>query len=175
MTVDALMKRPMVEVQNYESDVLPLLRLYSSYKHGFIESRIRVPGTFFAVANFNLRDLEPDWCKSKLNLFDMKIARTLLGRNWSKKPDSQRPRWIAVPERATFLHYNSLWEIPVEHQENFFIEAPTIWREVVPSGQFHLQVIVRRAPHLKQALVRSRLVVLPAGRTAVRPPKSPLA
>jgi len=141
MTVDALMKRPMAEDYNYESDVLPLLRLKANYKHAFIEGLIRMPGIFFGVVNFNLRSIEPDWCRQRLNLFDMKIARCLLGRNWSKKPHSERPQWIAVPERATFLHYNSLWDVPIEHQERFFVEAPGIWREVMPSGDFHLQVI----------------------------------
>jgi hypothetical protein len=31
--------------------------------------------------------------------------------------------------------------VPVEHHEKFFIEAPEIWRAVVPSGQFDVQVI----------------------------------
>jgi hypothetical protein len=28
------------------------------------------------------------------NLFHMQIARMLLGRRWSQKPDSERTRWI---------------------------------------------------------------------------------
>lgn len=141
MTVDALMKRPMAEIQNYMLEVAPLLRLGREYKSGFLEALQRTPGTFYAVANFNLKNLEPNWCYQRLNLFDMKIARSLLGRKWCDKPDEDRPRWIAVPERATFLHYNMLWEVPVYHQEAFFLEAPGIWRTVVPSGKFDLQVI----------------------------------
>jgi hypothetical protein len=141
MTVDALMKRRMADVQNYDSEVLPLLRLRRDYKDGFLQSLKEVPGTFYAVANFNLRSVEPEWCGQKLNLFDMKIARSLLGKNWSRQPESARAQWIAVPEMATYLHYNMLWDVPIEQQEKFFLEAPKIWRDVVPSGQFHLQVI----------------------------------
>lgn len=141
MTVDALMKRPMPEVQNYMLEVAPLLRLGREYKTGFLEALQKAPGTFYAVANFNLKNLEPNWCYQRINLFDMKMARRLLGKNWCRKPDAERPRWIAVPERASFLHYNMLWDVPVHHQERFYLEAPGIWRTVVPSGQFDLQVI----------------------------------
>ena len=140
-TVDDLMKRPMPEVQNYMLEVAPLLRLGNQYKSAFLEMLQRAPGSFYGVVNFNLRNLEPSWCYQRLNLFDMKIARCLLGKRWYRQPESERPRWIAVPERATFLHYNSLWEVPVQYQEKFFQEAPGIWRTVVPSGQFDLQVI----------------------------------
>jgi hypothetical protein len=141
MTVDALMKRPMPEVQNYILEVAPLLRLGREYKSGFLEMLHKAPGSFYAVANFNLKNLEPNWCYQRINLFDMKVARCLLGKNWCRKPDAERPRWIAVPERASFLHYNMLWDVSVHHQEQFFLEAPGIWRTVVPSGQFDLQVI----------------------------------
>jgi hypothetical protein len=145
MTVGALMQRPMAEVQNYETDVLPLLRLHWDYQDGFLQMLKQAPGNLYAVANFNLKAVEPDWCRQRLNLFDMKIARCLLGKNWSQKHDLERPWWIAVPEMATYLHYNMLWDVPLEHQEKFFIEAPGIWRDVVPSGQFHLQVIGEEA------------------------------
>jgi hypothetical protein len=141
ITVDALMKRPMAEVQNYIADVLPLLRLRGDYKDAFLQILQGVPGSFYAVANFNLPTVEPEWCRQRLNLFDMRIARCLLGKNWSKQPHFKRPRWIAVPERATFLHYNMLWDVSIQYQERFFLEAPNIWRDVVPSGQFHLDVI----------------------------------
>jgi hypothetical protein len=141
MTVDALMKRPMADVQNYMLDVVPLLRLRRDYKDGFVQSLQQVPGSFYAVANFNLPSLEPDWCRKRLNLFDMKIARCLLGKNWCRKPDAERPRWIAVPEWASFLHYNMIFDVPLHHQERFYLEAPGIWRTVVPSGQLHVQVI----------------------------------
>ncbi len=116
----------------------------------------RVPGNFYAVANFNMRSLEPDWCRQRINLFDMKIARMLLGKRWSQKPDSERTRWIAVPEHATYLHYNMVWDVPIEQQERFFLKAPSIWREVVPSGQFDLQVIGEEAG--EAAAVRSYCV-----------------
>jgi hypothetical protein len=145
MSVDALMKRPMPEVQNYMLEVAPLLRLGHEYKSGFLEMLQQMPGSFYAVANFNLKNLEPSWCYQRLNLFDMKIARCLLGRNWCEMPDEERPRWVAVPERATYLHYNMLWHVPVHHQEKFFGHAPGIWRQVVPSGQFDLQVIGEEA------------------------------
>src|ERR1017187_754743 len=96
MTVDALMKRPMPEVQNYMLEVAPLLRLGNEYKSGFLEMLKQAPGRFYGVVNFNLKNLEPSWCYQRLNLFDMKIARCLLGRNWCNVPDDERPRWIAV-------------------------------------------------------------------------------
>ena len=141
MTVAALMQRPMPEVHNYEADVLPLIRLWGEYQEGFTHLLQQVPGNFYAVANFNLRHVEPGWCRQKLNFFDMKIGRLLLGKHWSRTPGLDRPSWIAVPEMATYLHYNMVWDVPIEHQENFFLNAPDIWRQVVPSGQFHLQVI----------------------------------
>jgi hypothetical protein len=141
MTVDSLMKRRMPEVQNYEAEVRPLLRLWKDYKDGFLQSLKDVPGSIYAVANFNMKVVEPEWCGQKFNLFDMKIARRLLGKNWSRQPEAARAQWIAVPEMATYLHYNMIWSVPVEQQEKFFLEAPNIWRDVVPSGQFHLQVI----------------------------------
>jgi hypothetical protein len=141
MTVDALMKRPMPEVQNYMLEVAPLLRLGREYKSGFLEMLQKAPGSFYAVANFNLKNLEPSWCYQRLNLFDMKIGRCLLGKHWCRTPDSERPHWIAVPERASCLHYNMLWDVPLHHQEQFYLKAPGIWRTVVPSGQLDLQVI----------------------------------
>src|SRR5579883_1944839 len=89
LTVAALMKRPMAEVQNYVAEVLPLLRLRRDYKDGFLQVLRNLPGSFYAVANFNLPMVEPEWCRQRLNLFDMKIARCLLGKNWSKKPDGE--------------------------------------------------------------------------------------
>lgn len=80
-----------------------------------------------------------------MNLFDQKIARCLLGKNWSRQPESARAQWIAVPEMATYLHYNIIWNVPIYQQEKFFLEAPEIWRDVVPSGQLHLQVIGEEA------------------------------
>ena len=141
MTVAALMSRPMAEIQNYESEVVPLLRLWGEYETGFSQMLQRVPGSFYAVANFNLPSLEPDWCRQRINLFDMKVARMLLGKRWSQKPDAERPQWIAIPEHATYLHYNMIWHVPVEQQERFFLQAPDIWRGVVPSGRLNLQVI----------------------------------
>lgn len=135
------MGRPVPEMQNYESDVLPLTRLYANYKHAFIEGLIKVPGNFYAVANFNLPGLEPEWCYERLNLFDMKVGRRLHGKHWCRTADAERPTWIAVPERATYLHYNMIWDVPIRLQERFFLDAPDIWRQVVPSGTFHLQVI----------------------------------
>jgi hypothetical protein len=145
MTVGSLMKRPMVEVQNYASEVIPLLRLRRDYKNSFMAMLKMVPGNLYAVANFNLRSAEPEWCRQRLNYFDMKIARCLLGKNWSRKPESERPSWIAVPEQATYLHYNMIWDVPIDGQERFFLEAPEIWRKIVPSGQFHVQVIGEEA------------------------------
>ena len=145
MTLDALSKRPMAEVQNYMLEVAPLLRLGREYKTGFIEALLKTPGSFYAVANFNLKNLEPTWCYQRVNLFDMKIARHLLGKHWSRMPDAERPQWIAVPERATYLHYNMIWNVPVQHQERFFLDASGIWRQVVPSGQFDVQVIGEQA------------------------------
>ena len=141
MSLDSLMKRRMPEVQNYETDVLPLLRVRRDYKDAFIQTLTNVPGNLYAVANFNMRSVEPEWCGQRMNLFDMKIARKLLGKNWSRQPESDRAQWIAVPEMATYLHYNMIWNVPIEQQEKFFLEAPKIWRDVVPSGEFHLQVI----------------------------------
>jgi len=135
------MKRPMADITNYESDVLPMLQKWDEYRQGFQQVINGVPGNIYAVANFNLPSLEPEWCRQRINLFDMKIAQFLLGKRWSKKPDSERPRWIAVPELATFIHYNMLWEMPITHQKDFFLNAPEIWRDVVPSGQFDVQVI----------------------------------
>jgi hypothetical protein len=157
MTVDALMKRPMANVQNYESEILRFLlpcpedgseqdgekriTLWQAYEDGFQQALLGIPGTFYAVANFNLRGLEPEWCYQRLNSFDMKVARRLHGKNWSRLPDSERTTWIAVPEQATYLHYNLILDVPIPHQERFFLEAPGIWREVVPSGQFDVHVI----------------------------------
>ncbi len=141
MTVADLMQRSVADVQNYDSELLPLLQRWGQYKGGFIDALIGVPGNIYAVANFNLKNLEPNWRRKKFNLFDMKVSRCLLGKHWSEKPESERPHWIAVPEQATYLHYNTLWSIPEPLQERFFSEAPGIWRKVVPSGQFHLQVI----------------------------------
>jgi hypothetical protein len=88
MTVDSLMKRRMPEVQNYEAEVLPLLRLRRDYKDGFLQSLKDVPGNIYAVANINLKTVEPELCGQKFNLFDMKIARCLLGKNWSRQHHS---------------------------------------------------------------------------------------
>jgi hypothetical protein len=157
MTVDTLMKRPMPEIQNYQSEILPFLlpcpedgseqdgqkriSLWQAYEDGFRQALMGMPGTFYAVANFNLRGLEPEWCYQRLNLFDMKVARRIHGKNWSKLPDSERITWIAVPEQASYLHYNLILNVPIQHQERFFLEAPGLWREVVPSGQFDVHVI----------------------------------
>ncbi|HWC99826.1 MAG TPA: hypothetical protein VG456_23860 [Candidatus Sulfopaludibacter sp.] len=141
LTVDALMKRPMADITNYEADVLPLLQKWDEYRQGFQQIIQGVPGNIYAVANFNLPSLEPEWCRQRINFFDMKVARFLLGKRWSKRPDSERPRWIAVPEHAKFLHYNMLFDVPIMHQEAFFVHASEIWRQVIPSGQFDVQVI----------------------------------
>jgi hypothetical protein len=142
MTVNSLMKRPlMTEIQDYESEIRPLLPVWGAYKQGFEQLLSTVPGTFYAVANFHLKNVKQDWCRTRLNLFDMKIAHCLLGKNWCKRPNRERTHWIAVPEMATFLHYNMIWDVVEGQQEKFFLSAPEVWRDIVPSGQFHLEVI----------------------------------
>jgi len=161
MNVDDLMKRPMAEIQKYESDVVPFFQpcpedessivlfkdgkkrilLWQAYKQGFRQALTEAPGTFYAVANFNLKNLEPNWCYQRFNLFDMKIARHLHKKHWCRVPSSERAQWVAVPEQATYLHYNMIWNVPIQHQEKFYLDAPDIWRSVIPPGQFHLQVI----------------------------------
>lgn len=95
----------------------------------------------YGVANFNMRSIEAGWCREQLNRFDMKLGRTLLGRNCTRKPASERPQWLAVPEHATYLHYNILFDVPIEHHERFWFDAPQIWQKIVPSGDLYLQVI----------------------------------
>lgn len=124
MAVDALLRRPIAEIQNYESEVLPLLRLWGEYEQGFLQALEQLPGTFYAVANFNLKGVEPDWCHQRLKLFDMKIGRFLLGKNWCKHPSSERTKWIAVPEMTRYVHFNMLWDVPIEQQERIFLKLP---------------------------------------------------
>ncbi len=140
-TIGDLVRRPCPDVLNYDSQMCPFLRRWDVYKNGFLEMLMRFPASIYGVANFNKWSIEPSWCREQLNRFDMKLGRHLLGRNCGQKPDSERPRWLAVPERATYLHYNVLFEVPVEHHERFWFDAPKIWEKVVPTGQLHLQVI----------------------------------
>ena len=63
ITVDALMKRPIADITNYESDVLPLLQKWDEYRQGLQQVIQGVPGNIYAVANFNLPSLEPEWCR----------------------------------------------------------------------------------------------------------------
>ena len=162
MTVDALMRRPMPEVQNYKSEVLPFFRrrseeqsggngleqdrkkgisLWQEYKNGFPQTLLGAPGNFYAVANFNLKNLEPDWCYQRLNFFDMKIARCLLGSTGAGCRMPNGPAGSLCQNGRHFCTYNMIWDVPIQHQEKFFLDAPGIWRKVVPSGQFDLQVI----------------------------------
>jgi hypothetical protein len=140
-TLSALMQRPMPDVLNYESQMLPVLRHWRDYEIGFQQMILAQPGTLYAVANFNLPFLEPAWCRKRINEFDMKLSSLLLGKNWSKTPPSDRYQFIAVPECAQFLHFNVVFNVPITHQERFWFKAPRVWKDVVPSGDLHLQVI----------------------------------
>jgi hypothetical protein len=135
------MHRHIPDVWNYESQMLPFLHRWQDYKEGFIEMLTKFPAQFYAVANFHSWSIEPEECRKRFNLFDLKLGRSLLGRHCSKKPASERPQWLAVPERARFLHYNVLFDVPIELHERFWYEAPRIWKKVVPAGQLHIQVI----------------------------------
>jgi hypothetical protein len=73
----------MPEVQNYEAEVLPLLRLAGEYRKGTVECLSRVPATFFGTWNFNQKNVEPDFCSHRLSLWDQKVGRALLGRNYT--------------------------------------------------------------------------------------------
>jgi len=140
-TIDTLMRRPCPDVLNYQSQMLPFLRQWQGYKDGFIEMLRNIPANFYAVANFNMPCVEPDWCRGRLNLFDMKLSRLFYGKNWSQIPPSERFMWVAVPERATYLHYNLLFDVPAQLHELFWYEAPRIWRQVVPPGDLYMDVI----------------------------------
>lgn len=119
----------------------PFLRHWRAYRDGFREMLVKFPANFYAVANFNCHDIEPAWCRAQLNFLDMKLGRLLLGKNWSRKPSSERIKWVAVPEHATYLHYNVLLDVPAQHHERLWFDGPRLWREVVPTGQLHIQVI----------------------------------
>jgi hypothetical protein len=140
-TIADLMRRPCPDILNYESQMCPFLRQWKAYKNGFIAMLRNIPANIYAVANFNMPCVEPDWCRKRLNLFDMKLSRLLYGKNWSKRPPSERFMWVAIPERATYLHYNLLFAIQAQLHEPFWDEAPRIWKRVVPSGTLHVEVI----------------------------------
>jgi hypothetical protein len=113
-----LMRRPSGESHNYHSEVVPFRKLWTEYRAGFNNMLQAVDGSFYAVANFNLARVEPPWCRKAFNMFDMRIARLLLGKHWSKKPDIERIHWIAVPERARFLHYNVILSVQSNSKSN---------------------------------------------------------
>jgi hypothetical protein len=140
-TTYALMQRPTPDVLNYESQMLPMLRRWRDYEIGFQQMTMNYPGTIHGVGNFNIPSLEPAWCRKRINEFDMKLSSLLLGKNWAKTPPAERYQFLAIPECATFLHYNILFDVPIEHHERFWFEAPRVWKGVIPSGDLHLQVI----------------------------------
>jgi len=123
---------------NYSTELLPLLRRANDYREGLIYILRVQPANFYAVANFNLK-VEPHWCRNKFQLFDLALSRALLGRRWSRRIAADRPFWIAVPERATFLHFNMLWQVPSQYCDQFVLEGPVIWRKIVPSGELYVR------------------------------------
>jgi hypothetical protein len=126
---------------NYYHDDLPLLKRSKDYREGNRQIWRDFKGQFYGVFNFNLKELTPEWCRPKLNFFDMKVAERLLGKNWSREPASRRCNWLAQPEWASYLHYNSIWDVPVEFEDKFFSEAPGLWAKIVHEGQFCVQRI----------------------------------
>lgn len=128
------------DIRNYTLEHLPLLRQARHYRAGMIEVLSNFPANYYAVANFNSYAITPRWCRAQLNRLDVRIARLLLGPSWCTS-DKLRPTWIAVPELATYLHYNILWEMPAEYGDAFAKKAPKIWRTLVPAGDLHIQNI----------------------------------
>src|SRR5258708_25086059 len=89
--IEAFVKRPILDVQNYALEVLPLYHRWGDYAAGLRQMLERWRWDFYIVANFNLTGLEPDGCRRRLNLLDQKLARCLLGNRWSRRPESERP------------------------------------------------------------------------------------
>jgi hypothetical protein len=83
-TMGDLMRRRCPDVLNYQSQMLPFLQGWPAYAKAFVEMLLHIPANVYGVSNFNSPSAEPDWCRGRLNLFDMKINRCLLGKNWSQ-------------------------------------------------------------------------------------------
>jgi hypothetical protein len=130
---------------NYFLDMFPLTKLSREYRDGLREAFAAWPANVYAVANFEDSSVTPTFCHDRLGHFDALMARVLNGRKWSRKPAAERLSWVAIPERATFLHYNMLWAVPPDSLWSFFETAETTWEHVMPKGSFHRQLILPTA------------------------------
>ena len=115
-----------------------LVRNAKIYKKGFQELLVDFEPDFYCVANFYDDARSADYYEDKFSRFDTQLCQALLGRKFRAKP-WERPRWIAVPERATSIHYNVLCQVPAAALDKFCEEAPPIWRKLVRSGGFDVK------------------------------------
>jgi hypothetical protein len=68
---------------------------------------------FFGVFNFNLHKLEPEWCSHRLNYFDQKIGRCLLGK-------------ITVISHERGGPENGIGEVDVQYAESIVTELKSV-------------------------------------------------
>ena len=118
-------------------EIQGLLHNAKSYRKGFRELLVNFRPDLYCVANFYDDARSADYYEDKFSRFDLRLGQALLGRKFRAKP-WQRPRWVAVPERATSIHYNVLCRVSPVILDEFCDAAPPIWKKLVPSGDFHV-------------------------------------
>ena len=125
-------------IERYSSEESQwLLQNAKIYRKGFREALVDFKPDLYCVANFYDDARSPDYYEDKFSCFDLRLGQAMLGRKFRAKP-WERPRWVAVPERATSIHYNVLCRVSPVLLEKFREVAPPIWKKLVPSSEFYV-------------------------------------
>ena len=94
---------------------------------------------FWITLNFN-QQRSFTTASAALMKFEARLNRSILGKNWRKKPMDQRVQFIAFPEHPeTNFHYHVFIRTP--KAERFEALATKHWRTLVPGGQAHVKTV----------------------------------
>jgi hypothetical protein len=106
------------------------------------------------TANFN-RVTTTTNGRDKLKAWSSFVERKLFGRNYFKKPQSERLFFVAIPEigtGSTHLHYHLLAKLPESRHDTFSQIAESTWKQFVSTGSLFVQRIGNTAADLERVV-----------------------
>lgn len=79
--------------------------------------------------------------KDRLDAFQARMDRALIGPKWLDKPE-ERIRFIGFVEKAdTNIHIHAVFDLPTKQDHAFVAAAPTIWKKLAPAGNLDIQMV----------------------------------
>lgn len=114
----------------------------------------------FTTFNFN-QDTTLRGSKKAIKDFLARWDRLVLGKHFQRQPKAKRTFLIGFVEHIdSNLHYHALVRPAIgcpPYQPNFVLEAPSLWKQLIPSGQLYIPKDTVEALFEKKAISAEHL------------------